>query len=287
MNKILSGKPVAQAINDESRRLIASHDLTPVMKLIIAGSDPASLYYVKSIVKQGEKLGITVDCQILEESVKQDDLATLVVAASKDEKVDGIMLQRPLPKGIDQNYIESLIDPGKDIDGIHPSNLGCLITEMPCYAPCTAMAVMQLMRHYQIDPGGKHVVIIGRSTVVGKPLAALLLQKKSGGNATVTVCHSRTTNLVSYTRQADILIAAIGKTEYVTSSMIKENSILIDVGINEKITADKAPAYVGDIDYNDCIDKALAITPVPGGIGAVTTAILFSNLVRACLEKRN
>jgi len=283
MTQILTGKPVAQAINDQSRELIHAHDLTPMMKLILVGNDPASMYYVNSIVKQGTKLGIQVECLTLADTVMQDELAGIIIDANNDLQVDGIMLQRPLPSGINARYIEGLISPEKDIDGIHPLNLGKIITEEPCFVPCTAMAVVRLMEFYQIDPAGKHVVILGRSTVVGKPLAMLLLQKQNGSNGTVTVCHSRTADLIRHTVQADILIAAIGKTEYVSAAMIKKDAVLIDVGINKKTKPDGSVTYVGDIDCNDCLDSALAITPVPGGVGSVTTAVLFSNLVQACL----
>jgi len=285
MTKILSGKPVAQAISEETYSLIQTHDLSPVLKLIMVGSDPASLYYMNSIVKHGAKLGIKVDYQNLSDTAEQEELIGIIDRANRDRCIHGIMLQRPLPQGFDQCLIESLIDPHKDIDGIHPRNLGALITEDLCFAPCTALAVMKLMQFYEIDPAGKHVVIIGRSTVVGKPLAALLMQKKSGANATVTVCHSRTSGLDHFTRQADILIAAIGKAEFVRSAMLKENTIVIDVGINERKNHDGSVTYVGDVDYNACINRALAITPVPGGVGSVTTAILFSNLVKACLAE--
>jgi len=283
MTQILTGKPVAQAINDQSRELIHAHDLTPMMKLILVGNDPASMYYVNSIVKQGTKLGIQVECLTLADTVMQDELAGIIIDANNDLQVDGIMLQRPLPSGINARYIEGLISPEKDIDGIHPLNLGKIITEEPCFVPCTAMAVVRLMEFYQIDPAGKHVVILGRSTVVGKPLAMLLLQKQNGSNGTVTVCHSRTADLIRHTVQADILIAAIGKAEYVSATMIKKDAVLIDVGINKKTKPDGSVTYVGDIDCNDCLDSALAITPVPGGVGSVTTAVLFSNLVQACL----
>jgi len=285
MTQILTGKPVAQAINDQSRELIHAHDLTPMMKLILVGNDPASMYYVNSIVKQGTKLGIQVECLTLADTVMQDELAGIIIDANNDLQVDGIMLQRPLPSGINARYIEGLISPEKDIDGIHPLNLGKIITEEPCFVPCTAMAVVRLMEFYQIDPAGKHVVILGRSTVVGKPLAMLLLQKQNGSNGTVTVCHSRTADLIRHTVQADILIAAIGKTEYVSAAMIKKDAVLIDVGINKKTKPDGSVTYVGDIDCNDCLDSALAITPVPGGVGSVTTAVLFSNLVQACLSR--
>jgi len=189
-------------------------------------------------------------------------------------------LQKPLPQHIDESEINSLIKPTKDIDGFHPENLGKLMLEQEGLFPCTATACLTMMEYYNIDTLGKNIVIIGRSAIVGKPLANMLLRKDKTGNATVTVCHSRTKNIKEITKKADILIAAIGKANYVTKEFLGDNCIAIDVGINEVFDAEGNSYYVGDIDYQNVFDSVQAITPVPGGIGSVTTYELFKNLLK-------
>jgi len=278
MEKVLSGKPVAAQIRQWTIDFIARERLSPKMLLIQIGEDPASEYYVQSIIRSGNKIGCKIDFCSKPSSTSHEELLNLINVANHDAGIHAIMIQKPLPSHIDENEVNCSIDPRKDIDGIHPENLGKTWLEMDAFVPCTAMAVIETMRYYQIDPAGKNVVLLGRSAVVGKPLAALLLGKNGYGNACLTVCHSRVPNLELHTLQADILISAIGRAEFVKASMIKENCILIDVGINEKINAEGSVSYVGDIDYNSCYDKALAITPVPGGIGSITTSLLLRNL---------
>ncbi|MDD2331640.1 MAG: bifunctional 5,10-methylenetetrahydrofolate dehydrogenase/5,10-methenyltetrahydrofolate cyclohydrolase [Candidatus Cloacimonetes bacterium] len=284
MDKILTGKPVATLIRQETSDLILKHKLRPKLLLIQIGEDPASEYYVQNIVRSAQKIGCEVDFCPLDVSLSQDALLGKLHQANTDDSIHGIMLQKPLPKGFDENLINQNINPDKDVDGIHPLNLGKLWLEMEAFVPCTAQAVIETLKHYEIKPEGKKVVILGRSAVVGKPLAALLLSKTSWGNASLSVCHSRSVDLVNETTKADIVIAAIGKSEFVKAGMIKKDSILIDVGINETILADGTSTYCGDIDYNSCFDKCLAITPVPGGIGSITTSLLIKNLALACLR---
>ncbi len=284
MEKILYGKPVANLINAASRSLITQYNQSPKMLLIQVGSDPASAYYVKSIINSGKKLGCETELISLPADTPEDDLLILIGEGNDNPDIHGIMIQKPLPSHISENKVNLAISPYKDIDCIHPINLGKLAMEMDTFLPCTPAAVYMMMHYYSIDPLSKNVVIIGRSNVVGKPMANILLWKKKFANATVTVCHSRTSNLPSVTSSADIIIAAIGKANFVNSSMIKEGCILLDVGINEIVDSDNKQVYVGDIDYNDCFDKALAITPVPGGVGTVTTSILYLNLIKACLD---
>ncbi len=278
MDKVLSGKPIGTLIKNQVSELISQKQLSPTMLLIQVGSDPASEYYVQSIIKSGKKLGCEVKFLELSSETKEQELIDVILAANNDPEVDGIMLQKPLPKGFDTTKIDICINPDKDVDATHPLNLGRIMNETNFLLPCTAAAVIETLRFYEIKPSGKHVVILGRSTVLGKPLANLLIQKNDFANATVTICHSKTENIGLVTKNADILVAAIGVPEFVKSDMIKPGAILIDVGINLVRDPSGATAYVGDIDYKACFDKALAITPVPGGIGTITTAILFRNL---------
>lgn len=281
MDKILLGKPVAKAINEITKSQIEMHHLKPLMSLIQIGVDPASSYYIKSIIKQAEQLGCDVHLIQLEEKISTQELSAIIQKNNISPDVHGIMLQKPFPGHIDENVINNSISEFKDIDGISPVNIGKIYLEQPSFVPCTAAAVIELARYYNIEFSGKHVVVIGRSNVVGKPLVGLLLQKSSLGNATVTVCHSKTKDIEIITKTADIIIAAIGKPNFIKADMIKPDSICIDVGINQIKDDNLKDIYVGDIDYNQCFERSLAITPVPGGIGTVTTAILLNNLVKA------
>jgi methylenetetrahydrofolate dehydrogenase (NADP+)/methenyltetrahydrofolate cyclohydrolase len=259
------------------------------MVLIQVGHDPAADYYVQNIIKTGAKLGCQVDPLPLPPDCGQQRLLDEIRRASEDPSIHGIMLQKPLPQDIDDLAAGLAIAPGKDLDGLNPENLGRIVLEADAMVPCTPLGVYATLRHYRIPVQGSRVVIIGRSAIVGKPLANILLWKNVFANATVTVCHSRSRDLGSITRGADILVAAIGRAGFVTAGMIRDGSVLLDVGINEVSTPEGVQSYVGDIDYNGCFDKAMAITPVPGGIGTITTSLLFLNLLKACLaaEGRN
>jgi len=287
MEKVLNGKPVAQLINRTCSSLIANYGLKPQMVLIQVGDDPASTYYVQSIINSGKKLGCFCQMKILPDNISEQELLAILNEANHNPDVNGIMLQKPLPKHINESKVNSAINPEKDLDCLHPLNLGKIMMEEEGFLPCTPAAVLFCMLYYGIETQGKHIVILGRSNVVGKPLANILLWKRNFANATVTVCHSKTNNLAEFTKEADILITAIGKAEFVTPEMVKENAIILDVGINEIKLANGKSNYVGDVNYNLCYDKALAITPVPGGIGRITTSVLFLNLVDACLKSRN
>ena len=286
MEKVLKGKPVADLINKAAQSLISQYQLQPRMQLIQVGEDSASSYYVQSIISSGIKLGCSCELINLPEGTSEEELLSLIASANGNPLIHGIMIQKPLPKQINDNAINFAINPAKDIDSLHPINLGKIMMEADGFLPCTPAAVFYTLRYYGIDPIGKKLVILGRSNVVGKPLANILLWKKQFANATVTVCHSRTPNLREVTLQADILISAIGKANFVNESMVKENCILIDVGINEIYDPGGKALYVGDIDYNSLYNKAMAITPVPGGIGRITTSVLYLNLAKACLESR-
>ena len=286
MEKILSGKPVSNLINKAVKSLISEYQLCPKMLLIQVGEDPASSYYVQSIISSGQKLGCNCDLLTLSATTSQDELVEYINSANTDSSIHGIMIQKPLPGHIDESAINYTINPSKDLDCLHPLNLGKIMMQSDGFLPGTPAAVFYCMVYYGIDPSGKNLVILGRSNVVGKPLANMLLWKKDYANATVTVCHSRTVGLAGITSSADILIAAIGKPNFVTADMIKENCILLDVGINEVLSENSNSVFVGDIDYNSCFNKALAITPVPGGIGRITTSTLYLNLVKAALEAK-
>ena len=283
MQKELKGKAIALAINKVSKALIQEYDLSPSMRLIQVGEDPASSYYVQSIVNTASRLGCKAELLSLSKTASQEDLISVIQAANEDTGVHGIMLQKPLPKTMDDSQINMSIDPNKDIDALHPLNLGKILMQEDGFSPNTPAAVYYTLKYYDIDPMGKNVVVLGRSNVVGNPLANMLLWKKPYANATVKVCHSRTRNLKEICQNAEILIAAIGKANFVSPDMIKDGAVLIDVGINEIIQPDGSSSYVGDIDYDACYEKAQAITPVPGGIGRITTSLLYLNLVKACL----
>lgn len=287
MEKILSGKPIASAIKAHLKSLCAELDIHPAMCLIQVGGDPASDYYVQNIISNGRKLGMEISLTSLPDTISQIELIGIIEQANQDPTIDGIMLQKPLPRHIDDIAVGMAIAADKDIDSLNPINLGKILLETDSLLPNTPAAVYATLRYYGIPVSGKHAVIIGRSSIVGKPLANMLLWKNPTANATVTVCHSKSENLSEITRSADILIAAIGKANFVTAEMIKKDAILIDVGINEILDPSGKASYVGDIDYNSCFDKALAITPVPGGIGTITSALLMYNLTKTRLIKLN
>ncbi|MDD3535673.1 MAG: bifunctional 5,10-methylenetetrahydrofolate dehydrogenase/5,10-methenyltetrahydrofolate cyclohydrolase [Candidatus Cloacimonetes bacterium] len=281
MEKVLSGKPVAAALNKAAKRILAEHPMEPKMLLIQVGSEAASAYYVQSILKNAAKFGCKAELMSLPDDSGQDYLLKQIQRANTDPYVHGIMIQKPLPKSFDESLINLSVNPDKDLDALNPINLGRIMAETEGFLPCTPAAVIYSLKYYGIDPVGKNTVILGRSNVVGKPLANILLWKKL--NATVTVCHSRTANLADICRNADILISAIGIPHFVKADMVKENAVLIDVGINEITGAEGKAIYVGDMDYKALYDKALALTPVPGGIGRITTSLLYLNLIKAAL----
>lgn len=287
MEKKLIGKPIATLINKVSKDLVQEHNLKPKMVLIQVGEDPASSYYVQSIIKTAVKLGCEAELLTLASDAGQEELLGTIYMANQNPDIHGIMIQKPLPQGFEEHVINEKVDPWKDIDALNPVNLGLMLMENERFVPCTPAAVYYLMRYYGIDPVGKNLVILGRSNVVGKPLANMLLWKRAFANATVTVCHSRTKNIEEICQNADILISAIGIAHFVKEEMIKENAIIIDVGINEIKDASGADIFVGDVDFDACYNKALALTPVPGGIGRITTAVLYSHLVQSALFSKN
>ncbi len=278
----LKGIKVSREIIRSIKEQIAADNLAPSLTILIAGDDPASHFYAESVRKKGDKVGIKVDIKQFSVDTPQEEFCNYLKKCNENSDIDAIMIQKPLPRGWDDSYVSSQIDPQKDVDGINPVNAGLMVTGQDCFLPCTAEASIEILRYFEIATEGKKAVVIGRSNVIGKPVAILLLSKQE--NATVTICHSRTADIASEIKSADIVIAAIGKAEFVKKEMIKPGAVIIDVGINE-IEENGKTAYVGDADYEGCSTAASAITPVPGGVGTVTTAVLLKHVLKACKNK--
>ncbi|MEA2097239.1 MAG: bifunctional 5,10-methylenetetrahydrofolate dehydrogenase/5,10-methenyltetrahydrofolate cyclohydrolase [Candidatus Cloacimonadota bacterium] len=281
MKKRLSGKKIAKEIYAKINEEIELTQITPKLVILLIGNDPAAEYYVQNLEKKGLRIGIEVETRILDASIDQKSVLKEIEALNNDKNVNAIMLQKPLPSHINESEIIMKIDPNKDVDAFHPLNMGNLVLDKQGFIPATPAAVLELIKFYEIETNGKHIIIVGRSDIVGKPLANLLLRKSETGNATVTVCHSRTKDLAFHTKQADILIAAIGKPLFIKPDMVCDDAIVIDVGVNQIEDAEKGYRYVGDVDYKACFEKVSAITPVPGGIGTITTAMLLNNVLIA------
>ena len=286
MNKKLIAKPIIKGIYAQLKTELKKSVYLPNLAIILIGDDPAALFYAKNLEKKGAKIRMNVTTYKFADNIQQKDLLDEIELLNEDDTVNGIIVQKPLPEHLDESEIILKIDPNKDVDAFHPFNIGNLVLDGEGFIPSTAAAVLEILKFYDIEVSGKNVVILGRSHIVGIPLANLLLRKSKIGNATVTVCHSYTNNLPEITKKADILIAAIGKPLFVKSNMIKENAIIIDVGINLIQDAKNKSKYVGDVDFDDCLEKALLITPVPGGVGSVTTAMLLKNVVYALKRYR-
>lgn len=284
--KIIDGKKTAAAILEELRgdvAALAASGVRPGLAVVLVGADPASQVYVRSKRKTCADLGIASFAHDLPADCTERRLLGLIARLNADPKVHGILVQVPLPKQIDEQRVLNAIDPDKDVDGFHPVNVGRLLNGEDAFVSCTPAGCQELLLRAGFDPSGKHVVVVGRSNIVGKPVAALLMQKARGANATVTVCHSRTRNLAAITRQADILIAAIGVPEFVKARMVREGVVVIDVGVNRVPDDTKKSGHrlVGDVDFKGVSKKAKAITPVPGGVGPMTIAMLMRNTVKA------
>ena len=289
--EIISGTQVAEEIRGELKKQVdelkQKKGITPKLVMIRVGEDPASVSYVSGKSKASEELGIVSDTIVYPEDTKEEVLLSKIEELNKDPLVDGILVQLPLPKHINTDKVLNTINPQKDVDGFHPINVGRLLIGEPYFMPCTPHGAVELMVRSGNSPEGKHVVICGRSNIVGKPLMAILVQKKPRANATVTVCHTGTKNLAEITRQADILVAAMGAPKAITADMVKEGVVVIDVGVNRIPDATKKSGFrlVGDTDFEAIKEKAKAITPVPGGVGPMTVTMLMMNTVRAA-ERR-
>lgn len=284
--RILSGKEIGQQIRQELTEEIAElkekHDLVPGLATVLVGDDPASKVYVGAKERACQALGIYSERNDLPVDTSQEELLALVERLNNDDRIHGILVQVPLPKHINEATVLYAIDPDKDVDGFHPVNVGKMMIGEPAFLPCTPHGIQEVLIRSNIKIEGADVVIVGRSNIVGKPVAAILMQKQAGANATVTVCHSRTRNIADHTRRADILIVGIGQAKFITADMVKEGVVVIDAGINQiGKTPEGKRILVGDVDFEAVKEKAAAITPVPGGIGPMTIVMLMANTVKS------
>jgi methylenetetrahydrofolate dehydrogenase (NADP+) / methenyltetrahydrofolate cyclohydrolase len=283
--QLIDGKALSRQILDEVRDAVASlTGRAPGVTFIRVGEDPASVSYVRTKEKRAAELGIRSALRALPAEISQEALFAEIDALNADPEVDGILVQSPLPGHLDERATFNRVSPDKDVDGFHSANLGRLVQEDPAgFVACTPAGVVEMIRRCGIETAGKHVVVLGRSLIVGKPAALLFMRKAAFANATVTVCHSRTRDLPSLTRQADILIAAIGQPHFVTAEMVKEGAVVVDVGINRVDDPDSPKGYkvVGDVDFHAVAPKTSMITPVPGGVGLMTVAMLMANTLKA------
>ena len=287
MAKILDGAALAKQVRGEVAAGVAEmqqkHQVTPGLAAVLVGDDPASAIYVRNKGRACDEVGMFSEAFRLAASTTQPEIIDLIHQLNNDQRFHGILVQLPLPVQIDEEATIEAVSPNKDVDGIHPFNLGKLVQGSPDFIPGTPAGIQQILLRNGYDPSGKHVVICGRSNIVGKPLATLLMQRREGSNATVTVCHTRTKNLAEITRQADILVAAMGQPKAITADMVREGVVVIDVGINRVDDATRKQGYrlVGDVDFEGVSEKAEAITPVPGGVGPMTIAMLLVNTLTA------
>lgn len=272
---IIDGKLVAENCLNELKEKVARFEKKPSLSVIRVGNDPASEIYVRNKHKKCDELGITFHEYHLEDTISQEALEDLIQTLNKDINVNGIMLQSPIPSHLNIIQAFQKISPEKDVDGFHPMNAGKLVQGVDGFVSCTPLGIMKLLNEYHIETEGKNAVIVGRSNIVGKPMASLLLN----ANCTVTVCHSKTKNLAEITKNADILVVAVGKPHFITADMVKEGAVVIDVGINRVAESKK---LLGDVDFEAVKEKCAFITPVPGGVGPMTVAMLMNNVVKAC-----
>ena len=287
MVKILDGTAISKEIRAEVAQGVVemqqNHGVTPGLAAILVGDDPASAIYVRNKARACQEAGIFSQTFNLPETTSQDELLELIGKVNDDPVYHGILVQLPLPKQVDEGTVLMAVRPEKDIDCIHPTNVGELAQGNATFVPGTAGGVQQILLRNGYDPSGKHVVICGRSNIVGKPLASLLMQKRTGANATVTVCHTGTIDMAEHTRCADIVVAAMGRPKAITADMIREGAVVVDVGINRVLDPTRKAGYrlEGDVDFETVSEKAAAITPVPGGVGPMTVAILLVNTLAA------
>ncbi len=284
--KILSGTETAKAIRQELvqeiAELKAKHSVVPGLVTILVGEDPASQSYVTAKNKTAKELGIASEQITLPADTPEAELLALVEKCNRDPKINGILVQLPLPKHINEAKVLYTIDPAKDVDGFHPVNVGKMMLGEQCFLPCTPHGILELLVRGGVETKGAEVVVIGRSNIVGKPIANLMLQKRMAGDATVTICHTRTKDMAAHTKRADIIIAAVGVPKLVTADMVKEGVAIIDVGVNRIGMTDSGKAILaGDVDFEGVKEKASCITPVPGGVGPMTITMLMKNTVQA------
>ena len=290
--KIISGPEVSGEIYGELRQRIEklkSEGTVPGLAVILVGDDPASQVYVRNKGRKCEELGMHSETIVLPKETTEEELLQRIDALNKDKSIHGFLVQLPLPKHIDEDKVIEAIDPSKDVDGFHPVNVGRMLIGKPGFLPATPAGVQQMLLRSGVETAGKHVVVVGRSNIVGKPMAALMIQRGLGADSTVTVVHSKTPDLGAITRQADILIVAIGKPRFITADMVKEGAVVIDVGTNriDDPTHPKGSRLVGDVDFENVKGKVSAITPVPGGVGPMTICMLMANAVKAAENAAN
>ncbi len=286
MAKIIDGKAIAAEIRGELKNEVASltaQGVRPGLAVVLVGDDPASQVYVNNKRKACEEIGVESFAHFPPADTSEDHVLGLVGELNADPRVHGILVQLPLPRHIDETKVLNAVSPDKDVDGFHPTNLGKLLIGEDTFVSCTPQGCQELLMRSGYDPAGKHVVVVGRSNIVGKPLAAILMQKAPGADATVTVCHSRTRNLPEITRQADILVAAMGSPYFIKADMVKEGVVVIDVGTSRVEDSSRKSGFrlAGDVDFDAVFPKAEAITPVPGGVGPMTIAMLLKNTVKS------
>jgi methylenetetrahydrofolate dehydrogenase (NADP+)/methenyltetrahydrofolate cyclohydrolase len=284
--QIIDGKQVAAEMRAELKEKVAelkTKGVTPGLAVVLVGEDPASKSYVTAKERACEEIGIFSDDNRLPAETTEEDLLALIDKLNKDPKINGILVQLPLPKHIDEDKVLLAINPAKDVDGFHPVNVGKMVVGQDAYLPCTPHGVIQLLLRSNVKLEGAEVVVVGRSNIVGKPVANMLIQKAPTGNATVTVCHTRTKNLAEHVRRADIIIAAAGWPNTITADMVKDGAVVIDVGVNRVEDATKKRGYrlAGDVDFEAVKEKASLITPVPGGVGPMTITMLLYNTVQS------
>ncbi len=289
--QILDGKKAAQAIKDELKIDVAALAVAgkkiPHLAAILVGSNGASETYVAAKVKACEEVGFKSTMIRFEADVYEMKLLDTIQDLNNNTDVDGILVQLPLPKHISDEKIINAIDADKDVDGFHPENVGKMLQGLPTFVPATPHGIMLLLEHYKIETKGKHAVVVGRSNIVGRPMSVLLSSNTNPGNCTVTICHSQTSNIKDFCLQADIIVAALGKPEFITADMVKEGAVIIDVGITrtEDTTRKSGFKLKGDVDFETVAPKCSWITPVPGGVGPMTIAALMKNTYRSCMQK--
>lgn len=287
---LIDGKKIAQDIRNELKadieKLKTSGKGIPGLVAILVGDNPASEIYVRNKAKACEEIGMKAKTEKHSADMKEEELLHLIESYNHNKEYHGILVQLPLPKHIDEDKVIEAISPKKDVDGFHPISVGNLVIGKPAFRSCTPAGIQELLIRYKIETKGKHLVVLGRSNIVGKPIANIMLQKKEHANSIVTICHSAAPDVSYYTRQADILIAAMGSANFVKADMVKNGVVVIDVGINriEDSTASKGYRVVGDVDFDEVSKKASYITPVPGGVGPMTIAMLLKNTFEACVK---
>ncbi len=291
MSKLIDGKitskKIKKRIATEVAKMIDNDEKAPHLVAILVGADPASEFYVKSKEKACREVGITSSVYKHSEKTTERELLEIIDFLNNDPEVDGFIVQLPLPVHINVDRVISRINPAKDVDGFHPMNIGKMVLGSPTYLPATPAGIMMMIEEYKIETSGKNIVVLGRSNIVGTPMSILLSRKSEPGNATVTLCHSRTKNLKEITAQADIIIAAIGQPEFVTADMVKKDAVVIDVGIHrvDDSTKEKGYRVTGDVSFDEVSKKASLITPVPGGVGLMTIAALLENTLKAAKKE--